>query len=171
MTVGPGLRKLALTVHVISSVGWLGAVTAFLALAITGRGSGDPKLVRGSYLAMEVLGWFVIVPLCGASLITGLIQSWITTWGLLQHYWVVIKLLMTVVATILLVLHMRPVGIVADEAAASGLAGDDLSGLRLQLLADAVAAIVLLLVAATLSVFKPAGRTRYGWRKLRRGAG
>jgi hypothetical protein len=120
---------------------------------------------------MEVLGWFVIVPLCGASLITGLIQSWITTWGLLQHYWVVIKLLMTVFATIVLVLHMRPVGIVAEEAAASGLAGDDLSGLRLQLVADAVAAIVLLLVAATLSVFKPPGRTRYGWRKLRRGAG
>lgn len=74
--VAARLRKLALTAHVVSSVGWLGAVTAFLALAITGRTSGDPELVRGCHLAMEVLGWFVIVPLCGASLITGLLQSW-----------------------------------------------------------------------------------------------
>ena len=171
MAVEARLRKLALTTHVVSSVGWLGAVIAFLALAITGRSSGDTELVRGCYLAMEVLGWFVIVPLAGTSLISGLVQAWITKWGLLQHYWVVIKLLMTMFATVVLVLHMRPVGIVADEAAASDLMGDDLSGLRLQLLADAVAAIVLLVVAATLSVFKPAGRTRYGWRKLRRGAG
>jgi hypothetical protein len=170
MTVVARLRKLALTAHVVSSVGWLGAVAAFLALALTGWTSGDAGLVRGSYLAMEVLGWFVIIPLCGAALLTGLIQSWITKWGLLQHYWIVIKLLMTLFATVVLVLHMRPVGIVADEAAASGLAGDDLSGLRLQLVADAIAAIVLLLVASTLSVFKPHGRTRYGWRKLTRGA-
>lgn len=168
MTAGPRLRKLALTAHVVSSVGWLGAVTAFLALAIVGRTSGDTQLIRSSYLAMEVLGWFVIVPLCGAALITGVLQGSITRWGLLQHYWVVIKLLMTVFATIVLVVHMRPVGIVADEAAKSELDGGELGGLRIQLLADAAAAILLLLVAATMSVFKPSGRTRYGWRKLRR---
>jgi hypothetical protein len=168
MTVAPSLRKLALTVHVVSSVGWLGAVTAFLALAVAGRTSSDAELVRGSYLALEVIGWFVIVPLCAASFASGVLQAWITSWGLLEHYWVVIKLLMTVFATILLVLHMRPVGIVADEAGASVLADDELGGLRLQLLADAAAAILLLLVAATLSVFKPRGRTRYGWRKQNR---
>ena len=168
---GPRLRKLALTAHVVSSVGWLGAVAGFLALAIAGLTSADALLVRGSYLAMEVLGWFVIVPLAGMSFATGLIQAWTTKWGLLQHYWVVIKLLMTIFATAVLVLHMRPVGLVADEAATSVLAGDDLNGLRVQLLADAAAAILLLLVAATLSVFKPRGRTRYGWRKLGYGSG
>ena len=169
MTVAQRARKLALTAHVVSSVGWLGAVTGFLALAIAGRTSDDPQLVRGTYLAMEVVGWYVIVPLCGAALATGLLQGVITKWGLLQHYWVVIKLLMTVFATIVLVLHMGPVGIIADEARKSVLDTDELSGLRLQLVADAAAAILLLLVAATMSVFKPSGRTRYGWRKLRRG--
>ena len=168
MTVGPRVRKVALTAHVVSSVGWLGAVTGFLALAIAGRTSSDPELVRGSYLAMELVGWVVIVPLGVASFVTGLLQSSITTWGLLQHYWVVIKLLMTIFATAVLILHMRPVGIAADEAAASVLGDDDRSGLRWQLVADAAGAILLLLVAATLSVFKPPGRTRYGWRKLRR---
>ena len=159
---------MALTAHVVSSVGWLGAVIAFLALAITGMSSSDAQLVRSAYLALELIGWFVIVPLCGAAFATGLLQSWVTKWGLWQHYWVVIKLTMTLFATIVLVLHMQPVGLVADAAAEGPLGPDELRGLRLQLLADAVAAIVLLLVAATLSVFKPSGRTRYGWRRLRR---
>ena len=167
MTVSPQLRKLALTTHVVSSVGWLGAVAGFLALALAGLASSDAQLVRSTYLAMELIGWYVIVPLCGAAFVTGLVQSWITTWGLLQHYWVVIKLLMTIFATFVLVLHMQPVGTVADAAASSALARDDLRGLRVQLLADAAAAILLLVVAATLSVFKPRGRTRRGWRRGR----
>jgi hypothetical protein len=36
MAMTPRLRKFALTAHVTSSVGWLGAVAAFLALAVAG---------------------------------------------------------------------------------------------------------------------------------------
>jgi hypothetical protein len=36
MTMAPRLRKFGLTGHVDSSVGWLGAVSSFLALAVTG---------------------------------------------------------------------------------------------------------------------------------------
>ena len=53
MTMTPGLRKFALTTHVTSSVGWLGAVGAFLALAIAGVGSEDAQIVRAAYLAMH----------------------------------------------------------------------------------------------------------------------
>lgn len=54
--VTPPLRKFALTAHVISSVGWLGAVAAFLALAVAGLAGRDARLVRASYLAMELTG-------------------------------------------------------------------------------------------------------------------
>jgi len=52
MTMTPGLRKFALTAHVTSSVGWLGAVAGFLALAVAGLTNHDGQLVRGLYLAM-----------------------------------------------------------------------------------------------------------------------
>ena len=58
----PRVRKFALTAHVISSVGWLGAIVAFLALAIVGLTSDDAQLVRAVYLTAEPLTWFVIVP-------------------------------------------------------------------------------------------------------------
>jgi hypothetical protein len=163
----PRLRKLTLTLHVTSSVGWLGAVAAFLALALAGLTSTSPETVRGAYVAMDVVGWYVIVPFSMASLLSGLVQSLGTAWGLLRHYWVIVKLLITVAATLLLLVHMQPVGHLAGAAARAALAGSEMDGLRIQLIADAAAALVVLLTAAALSVFKPRGVTRYGRRRQR----
>ena len=161
------LRKFALTAHVASSVGWLGAAAGFLALSLAGLTSQDTQLVRAAYLAMELIGWFVIVPLSLASLLTGLVQALGTTWGLFRHYWVVIKLVISVLATLLLLLHMQPVGHLARVVADTTISRGELAGLRIQLVADAGAASVVLLVATALSVYKPRGMTRYGWRKER----
>ena len=161
-TMTPGLRKLALTAHVTSSVGWLGAVAGFLALAVSGLTSQDAQMVRAAYLAMELTGWLVIVPLSLASLLTGLVQALGTVWGLFRHYWVVAKLLITVLATIVLLVHMQPIGHIADAVARATLAGGELRGLRIQLVVDAGAALAVLLVATALSVYKPRGMTRYG---------
>lgn len=167
MMMTPETRKFGLTAHVSSSLGWFGSVAAFLALAISGLTSNDTEMVRAAYLTMNLIGWFVIVPLSFASLLTGVVQALGTSWGLFRHYWVVVKLLITVFATALLLLHMQPVGHLARVVAAKTLESGELAGLRIQLVADAGAALAALLVAATLSVYKPRGRTRYGWRKLR----
>ncbi len=71
----PRLRKFALTAHVTSSVGWLGAVAVSLALAVACLSTRDPELVRAAYLTMKLIGWVVLVPLSLASLLTGLVQS------------------------------------------------------------------------------------------------
>src|SRR5438876_2092814 len=116
MMMTAAARKLALTTHITSSVGWLGSVAAFLALAIAGLTSHDPQMVRAAYLAMHLTTWFVIVPLSFAALLTGIVQSLGTTWGLFRHYWVATKLLLTVIATMLLLLHTQPIDRVAAIA-------------------------------------------------------
>jgi hypothetical protein len=60
-TMTPSLRKLVLTAHITFSVGWIGAVAAFLALAIAGLTSHDVQMVRAASLAMELTARFVIV--------------------------------------------------------------------------------------------------------------
>src|ERR1700674_5895377 len=99
MTMTPRVRKFALTAHVASSVGLLGSIAAFLALAVAGLTSQDAQMVRAAYPAMELIARFVILPLAFASLLTGAIQSLGTPWGLFWHYWVLVKLLLTVFAT------------------------------------------------------------------------
>jgi hypothetical protein len=167
MQMTTGVRKFALTAHVAASVGWLGSVAAFLALAVTGLTSRNAQTVRSAYVAMELTGWFVIVPLSFASLLTGLIQALGTTWGLFRHYWVLFKLLINLLATTLLLLHMQPISRMASVVTATALSSGDHRRLRIQLVADAAAALVALLVATTLSVYKPRGMTPYGARKHR----
>ena len=173
MLMSPWLRKLTLTAHVTLSVAWLGAVTAFLSLALAGLNSDDSAMVRASYLGMALIAWYVILPLNAAALFTGLIQALGTEWGLFRHYWVLIKFLITVVCTALLLLHMRPVSYLADVVIETSMAPGDHQRLRVQLVADAAGAIIALLVVTALSIYKPRGLTRYGWRKQRaeRGGG
>jgi hypothetical protein len=109
MTMAPGLRKLVLTAHIVSSVGWLGAVAGFLALSVAGLTSQDPRLVRGVYLAMDLIVRQVIVPLALASLLIGIVQALGTTWGLFRHYWVLVKLLVITAAIVVLLLQLEPI--------------------------------------------------------------
>lgn len=164
MVLAPAVRKLALTTHVTTSVGWLGAVVAFLALAVAGLTSQDGQTVRAAYLSMEALGRYVLVPLAAASLFSGLVQSLGSSWGLFRHYWVLTKLLMTVFATVVLLAYLRTLGYLADVATSGN--GEGVLPSPSPLLHSG-AALVVLLVAAVLSVYKPRGVTAYGQRKQR----
>lgn len=161
-----GLRRLALVAHITASVGWLGTVVAFLVLASIGLTTDDAALAQGSYLAADAITRLAIVPLCIAALITGVIQSLGTAWGLFRNYWVIAKLALTLIGTGLLFLHTSVISEVADASRSSALPATFRS-LRIQMVADGVAAVVLLVVTTGLSVYKPRGLTPYGWRKQR----
>lgn len=161
----PRLRKFALTAHVVASVGWLGAVVCVLALAVTGLVSDDAETVRAVYPALEVTAWLVLLPFALASLLTGIVQSLGTKWGLFRHYWVVVKLVINVLATVVLLLYTETLAYLADEAAMTDVALSELRSLSPVL--HAGAALLLLVVATVLAFFKPSGMTPYGWRKQR----
>jgi hypothetical protein len=137
--LAPPWRKLALTAHVVASVGWLGAVLAFLSLAVAGLTGTDASVVRAAYISSKTITWAVIVPLSFATLITGAVQGLVTPWGLFRHWWVVAKLAIAVAATVLLLLHARSI----DEVALAA--------------ARAMTAAVALVAATILSIYKPAG--------------
>ena len=165
MMMPPGLRKVTLTAHITSSIGWFGAVAVFLALALAGMTSQDRELVRAAYLVMDLTTWFVIVPLALASLLTGVVSSLFTRWGLLRYYWVLLKLVITVLITLILLVHTRPIDLLASAAAKTAVLGADLHGAQLQMVIASGAALVVLFVLTVLSVYKPRGMTPYGQRK------
>jgi hypothetical protein len=112
---------------------------------------------------MELTGWYVLIPLCVASLVTGLIMSLGTPWGLFRHYWVLVKFVITVVSAIILFMYTQTLEQLGAMARDAALTINDLrngspvlhSGL----------AVLALLVNTTLSVYKPRGMTKYGRRK------
>ena len=122
-------------------------------------------MARAAYLAMGLTARFVIVPLSLASLLTGLVQSLGTNWGLFRHYWVLVKFLIAVFATFVLLIHTQPISLLAGAAAKKTLSSGDLREPRIQLVVAAGAGLLVLLVNTTLAVYKPRGMTPYGWRK------
>lgn len=163
MIMPPRVRQLALTAHVTCSVGWIGAVLVFLALAIIGLTSPDDQTARAVYIVMQPAAWSVLVPLALATLITGIVQGLGTTWGLLRHYWVLFKLLIAGFATIILLIYMETFRVMAsvasDSTADLGIVRNPSPRLH------AVLALVVLLVANVLAIYKPRGLTPYGRRK------
>lgn len=165
MAMNQELRKFALTTHVTSSIGWIGAVIVFLALAVLGLTSQDTQTVRGVYLVMAHTAWLTLVPLAFASLGTGVVVSLVTPWGLFRHYWVVFKLLINVFATVVLLIYMqtfRQMATVAADPSAELHAVRNSSPVL-----HAVLALLILLVAAVLAIYKPQGVTPYGLRRQR----
>ncbi len=161
----PRLRKFALFTHVTFSVGWFGAVVPYLALAIAGLASHDAQKVRAAYLSMELIGWFVIVPFSIAALSSGLFQSLGTHWGLFRHWWILWKFVLTIVAIVVLLQHMKAVSGMSRIAAETAMSDSVFHAQRIQLVVHPTGGLLVLLAAMTLSVFKPWGVTPYGRRR------
>jgi hypothetical protein len=163
MAFAPALRRFTFTTHVTSSVGWLGAVFVFLALAAIGLTSQEERTVRGVYLVMAPAAWFVLVPLAHAALFSGVALSLGTPWGLIRHYWVALKLVITAFSTVILMIYMGTFRQMAD------LAADPVAELGLvrnpSPLLHAILALMLLLGATVLAIYKPFALTPYGTRQ------
>jgi hypothetical protein len=158
----PRLRKFALAAHLTFSVGWIGTVVAYLALGVAAVRSQDAQTVRAAWIAMELIGWYVIVPLALASLLTGLVMALGTKWGLFRHYWVLFSLVLTIFGVVVLLLHMPDVSVLADVAQEAE--GPSIDGLGGDLFHPGLG-LVVLLVILMLNMYKPRGMTPYGWRK------
>ncbi|MFE2557355.1 hypothetical protein ACFXGT_15275 [Streptomyces sp. NPDC059352] len=152
-------RKAILTLHVTVAVGWVGIEIAQLILGLVGLTTDDAGVVRATRVVMEILGIELIAGIAWTTLLTGLLLAVATQWGLLKHYWIVTKLVITVALMLnghFLLQHWL------REQAEVGKAPESLS---LQLVVVMGIALGLLVTATALSIYKPWGKTRHGRRR------
>jgi len=162
--MSPGVRKLVLAVHITASVGWLGAVVAYLPFDVTAAASHNASMLQTAYAAMAVITTWVLVPLSIAAWGTGIILGAGTKWGLFRHYWVVISLVLTTLALVVLLVEAR---VISDLAATAATASEDELRAMPSTLVHSIGGLVVLLVVQVLNVVKPRGLTKYGWRMQR----
>jgi len=164
----PRLRKLVLTLHIVIAVGWIGLEVGLLALGLTGLTTGDPNTLRAAYVAMGLFGSIFLAPLSFGTLATGLVLGLGTPWGLVQHWWVLIKLVITVALT---AGGMLSINGMLQAAAANAmsvpidtLTAAAIGGVRFQVVGATTVGSILLIVATALSVYKPWGKTWFARR-------
>jgi hypothetical protein len=157
MRLSRDLRRLTLAVHVVSSVGWLGVAYALLVMASTALLTGDPVTRQGTYALMLVFDLAAALPLGLIALASGLLLGLGSHWGVLKHWWVVIKLGANLAVLVVPLLARRPAVMTALESSRAGMGPGD-AGTRV--LAASIAATLVLTVATVLSIYKPLGRVR-----------
>lgn len=165
--LGPRSRKLWLTLHVGISVGWLGVSLVIVLLNLVGIRTGDLSARHHAFALMDLVSTALVIPLALGSILTGLVVSVGTKWGLIRHWWVLAKLgialaIVTFAGVKENVWLREVVAKTAQDPAA------ELHGVDVSLAITFVAFAVGLWTATVLSVYKPWGRTRWGVREQAR---
>jgi hypothetical protein len=161
MTTTTSTRKLLLIVHIVLSIGWVGALSGFVVLSMAGLISDDLVVARSAYVSMDLVNRFAIVPFAILALLTGIIQSLRTPWGLARHYWVLFKLLIIATATFMLLMKTGQISTMASVAGETSFSVDNLRELRVSIIIHAIGGVAVLLWATTLAVYKPTAETPF----------
>ena len=144
-------HKVALTGHVLGSVGWFGVAVVVAFGGITATATTDPTLSMALYRAMHASLW-VSIPTGAIAVGTGVVLSLGTAWGLVRHWWVVAKIAISVAVIV------TDAVVISSATASAASTGTVSSPLR----DGTVAHCIVLAIATGLSIFKPKGRTRRG---------
>ncbi|WP_406138176.1 DUF2269 domain-containing protein [Streptomyces sp. NBC_01089] len=147
------VRRAVLVVHVAVSVGWLGLTVGLLALGITAYTCADASVTEAAYRSMKVFGDWLVIPIGLLTLISGVVLSLGTHWGLARHRWVWVKFWLTLVTLAASALALRPQ---INGAAASGHHPD------LSLVSAPTVASSAYFFMTAISVLKPWGLTARG---------
>lgn len=156
--LSPALRKTIVVFHSVLGIGWMGVDIALFVLLLHGRSAVDAAEAAGSYRAIAVVVPAVVPALSVGVLVTGILLGWGTAWGLLRYWWVFLKLVLSMVMTVMVYVGLVPA--VQAIPTVSGLAtGNDvrarLGELTTQLFFPPCVSFGLLAIATVLSVFKP----------------
>lgn len=155
------LRKFFLTLHIGTSVGWLGAAIAMLVL-ITALVTEDSGLRNAAYTFMHIYDLAIMIPLGYLTFLTGIVLSLGTNWGLFKYYWIATKFVLTTAVLIFAGIFTQNW---VREAITNTTGGGDIGVLGVQLVANAVAFTIVFWTTTSLSVYKPWGKIRDDRRK------
>ncbi|MFB7259088.1 PDR/VanB family oxidoreductase [Streptomyces nojiriensis] len=165
-------RKLTLALHILSSVGWMGLSMSMATLALIGYLTSDAGVAEGAYYAMYIFDEStvsLVSLVCGA---TGVLLGCGTPWGLMRHWWLLVKWVLTLGVMVFAWVYTHPLVLTAAEKAAAAEGGVYRPGPEGTLLAWTVPPVFGVLVfVGVISVYKPWGRTRRGRRYAQTRAG
>jgi hypothetical protein len=152
-------RKPLVLVHVIASVGLLGATSSSLLLAVVA--ATDPDIAEPAYELISLQSLIFGIPLSFIALATGVALGFATKWGVLRYRWTAAKLLLLVGVILNGALMIGPT--TAQRIDGAGSAG--------QLVLALGVSATLLAGSVALTVYKPGGRLRWAPRRRPGAAG
>jgi hypothetical protein len=94
ITLSPKGRQWLKSIHLIVSVVWVGAAISMNMLRVAWTPVAGTDLYAVDHAISLIDNW-VVVPAAMLSLLTGLLESWLTSWGFFKFRWVTVKWIAT----------------------------------------------------------------------------
>lgn len=101
-------KSLLVAIHVISAASWIGGTLGMLVLAIYLKSGANREQLFYTLASMEVIDENLLKYPALLTLLTGVLLSVWTQWGLIKHYWVAMKLVLTIVTIMIGILFLNP---------------------------------------------------------------
>ena len=152
-------RHAVLVLHIVSAVGWIGVDLALIPLVLTGLTTDDGPTAAAAYRAVAILVPWTVPALSLLILTTGILLGLGTKWGLVRYWWVAVKLVISLILTMLVFVALLP-GVLSPEVS-DATTGDEVRAAfadPAMFLYPPVVSSLMLLAAVVLSVTKPWGR-------------
>jgi hypothetical protein len=161
--LAPAARKAVMVLHAICGISWMGVDIAVFVLLVTARTTNDPALVISGFNAIRMIVPIAVPPLSLGILLTGLILGLGTRWGLLRYWWVLLKLMLSLIMTVLVFVSLVPgvnsIAVLSTTTMSADAVRASLGSLPDQLMFPPIVSFLMLGIAAILSIFKPWRRT------------
>lgn len=94
-------KSILVSIHVLSVASWIGGTLGMLLLAGYLQNAANGEQLFYSLASMEIIDENLLKYPALLTLITGIMLSSWTQWGLAKHYWVVIKLVLTILTILI----------------------------------------------------------------------
>src|SRR3990172_7021181 len=151
-------RQWLKSVHLILSVIWLGAAISMNILRFAGAPSAQGDLYAVDHSIALIDNW-VVVPAAWGALLTGLLESWLTSWGFFKYRWVTVKWIGTVAIMIYAPLFVsqwdRKIEAISEVEGLSALQNPAYLQYRLLYTLSGVVLIAALALLSIISTLKP----------------
>jgi hypothetical protein len=159
MPLSTRTRKLLLLVHIAGAGVWLGLDLA-LGILVATTLTADATGAGAAAASLATIATWPLVIVGLVTLVSGVLLGLGTKYGLVRYRWVLVKLVVNVVLVTLVVLVLWPGLTSLGDAGRAALADGAAPTVTATLVFPPVVSSTALVVAMTLSVFKPWGRTR-----------
>jgi hypothetical protein len=94
-------KRWLLSAHLLCTMAWLGAALCSLIFNLTALLTTDLHMLNASYVFADILDKAILRGGAVGALLTGLLLSVLTQWGLMRFYWIIVKEIVSVLCIVI----------------------------------------------------------------------
>lgn len=157
-------RRWLLSFHLIFVAILLGVSVAFIILSIVAGTTNDVGILKACYLSMHILAETSIRASTIGTVVTGILLSLLTSWGLFKYWWILVKEILTIFSIVVGIVGIYFWSLnavtITSEIGLHAFTNSVFVVNEYQLWTGIILQVIFLVMMTIISVFKPWGKMK-----------